>query len=166
MLTTRDIEDLIGGRKTIVQKTPSRGYREEHLYKRCDLELEAVSDSVGKFTVFTRQNTEFIENFSIGLRCTTNDPTLRTITLVRYNGPHGESSRQPDGHYSKPHIHRITEAQIESGSSEPEAMHREITDRYTTFETALFAFLNDVGVENYLTYFPELLQSRLFDGCE
>ena len=52
-------------------------------------------DGSAMFRVFIRQNTNFIENFSIGLLYHTGDRMLRTIALVRYNGPHGETSPEP-----------------------------------------------------------------------
>ena len=73
--------------------------------------------------------------------------------MVRYNGPHGESSRDPDGHYASPHIHRITQAESAKGSVEPPEKHRELTDRYDTFEEALLVFFSDIGVSNYAEYF-------------
>ena len=164
MITDRDIQDLIQLPKIIGSKTPSAGYKEENGHRRCELDLQAMSDDDITFAVFIRQNNRFIENFSIGLRYHTGDKALGTITLVRYNGPHGESSRQPDGHYATPHIHRITEAEIESGSREPQERCREITDRYGTFEQALIAFFDDTATSNRDKYFPEMLQMRLFNG--
>ena len=96
------------------------------------------------------------------MRYQTNDRMLGSVTLVRYNGPHGETSRSQDGHYAKPHIHRITAQEIESGSIQPQESHRENTDRYNTLEEALSIFFFDVGVINYSDYFPELLQRSLF----
>ena len=87
-----------------------------------------------------------------------------TITLVRYNGPHGEINRHSDGHYNKPHIHRITAAEIASGSTEPQESHREITTRYGTFEQALLVFFDDIAAPDSGQYFSELLQGRLFNG--
>ncbi len=162
MLTDRQIRELIARPKVIVKKEPVRGYKEENHHRRCDLELETTPSSDDEFTVFTRQNIVFIENFSIGLRYQTNDPKLGTVTLVRYNGPHGEYSRHPDGHYAVPHIHRITATEIASGSTQPQERDREITDRYSTFENALVVFFADIGATNYGEYFPELLQGRLF----
>ena len=105
ILSDQQIQDLLDLPKAITRKTPAReAYREENSQKRCDLELEALSDDDAKFLVFIRQSSKFIENFSIGLRYQTNIKSLGTITLIRYNGPHGESSRQPDGHYAKSHI--------------------------------------------------------------
>ena len=162
MLTDQQIRDLIARPKEIVKKEPVRGYKEENRHKRCDLELETMPSSDHKFTVFTRQNMAFIENFSIGLRYQTNDPKLGTITLVRYNGPHGEYSLHPDGHYAQPHIHRITATEIASGNTQPQERDREITNRYSTFEAALVVFFGDIGTINYGAYFPELLQGSLF----
>ena len=104
------------------------------------------------------------DNFSIGLRYETRDRSLGTITLVRYNGPHGDTSRHPDGHYAKPHIHRITASEIASGSIHPQESHREITDRYATYEQALIVFFNDIATYDHTVYFPGLGQGRLFNG--
>ena len=102
MLTDEQIRYLVNCSKTILRKEPARGYREDNRHLRCDLELVSTEGNSTAFKVFIRQSTEFIENFSIGLLYSSNDPTLGTITLVRYNGPHGETSRDPDGHYAKP----------------------------------------------------------------
>ena len=162
MLTDRQIRDLIACPKVIVKKELVRGYKKKNHHQRCDLALETMPSSDEKFTVFTRQNIMFIENFSIGLRYQTNDPKLGTITLVRYNGPHGEYSRPPDGHYAQPHIHRITATEIASGNTQPQERDRKITSRYSTFENALVVFFGDIGATNYGGYFPELLQGSLF----
>ena len=164
MLTDHDIQTLIELPKLIVAKDPSKGYRDDRGYKRCDLDLLDKTECSLKFAVFVRQNTNFVENFSIGLRYQTGDSKLRTITLVRYNGPHGEYSRDPDGHYATPHIHRITAAEIASGSVQPQESDRKITNRYSTFEQALMVFLGDFAVSNRENFFPELLQGRLFNG--
>ncbi len=164
MLKDREIQDLIKLPKSITSKTPAEGYREEDGHKRCDLALEATEVNGAKFRVFIRQNNEFIENFSIGLRYRTGDRALGTIMLVRYNGPHGETSRQPDGHYATPHTHHMTAAELSTGNSQPQERKREFTDRYSTYEEALRTFFNDIAVVNYDEYFPESLQPRLFDG--
>lgn len=163
MLTDQEIQDLIRSPKEIKEKIPVRGYKEDNGHKRCNLKLESAEDEEVKlFSVFIRQNSFFLENFSIGLRYQTNDRMLGSMTLVRYNGPHGETSRSQDGHYAEPHIHRITAGEIESGSIQPQESHREITNRYNTLEEALSIFFSDVGVINYSDCFPELLQRSLF----
>lgn len=164
MLTDREIQDLIKLPKRITSRTPAEGYKEEARNKRCDLALEATEENGASFRVFIRQNTEFIENFSIGLRYQTGDRALGTIVLVRYNGPHGETSRQPDGHFAKPHTHLMTEAELSTGNSQPQERKREFTDQYGTYEEALRVFFDDIAVVNYDEYFPETIQPRLFDG--
>lgn len=164
MLINREIEHLIRQPKRITSKDPAIGYRESHRQRRCDLRLESGAGETGHFLVFVRQSLEFIENFSIGLRYLTGDPSIRTVTLTRYNGPHGESSFSHDGHFAQPHIHRITELEMNSGSSHPQERHRQITDHYLTFEECQLAFFSDAGVANYRDYFPDLVQGRLFNG--
>lgn len=164
MLADHEIERLIGLPKDIVSKTPSVGYRSENRNRRCELELTASSSSDIKFTVFIRRNDKFIENFSIGLRYKTKDRTLGTVTLVRYNGPHGEANRGPGGHFGRPHIHRVTATELAEGNREPQERHREITDRYSTYEQALLVFFADIAASNHLDYFGELRQLELFNG--
>lgn len=161
-LTDQDIEELIQLPKSIKTKSPSSGYREDGGHKRCDLDLHAVSDTRITFTVFIRQNSQFIENFSIGLQYQTNRRVPGTITLIRYNGPHGDSSRHFDGHYHKPHIHRIAAEEIRSGSIQPQEKYREVTTRYRTFEEALVRFFDDVKVSDISQHFEDISQGRLF----
>ena len=162
MLTDQEIQDLIESPKSITEKVPVNGYKEEFGHKRCSLKLETTENDGKAFSVFVRQNSYFLENFSIGLCYQTNHSVLGTITLVRYNGPHGETSRTPDGHYAQPHIHRLTAEEMESGSVQPQESHRQLTDRYSTLEDALVVFFFDVGVTNYPDYFPELIQGNFF----
>ena len=163
-MTDNDIERLIYLPKTIQAKNPAVGYREVNEQRRCDLDLRATSEDGPSFSVFVRQNLVFNENFSIGLRYFTGDRRLGTLTLTRYNGPHGEYSRHPDGHFAQPHIHRITEAEIASGSSEPQEQNRVITNKYSTFEQALFIFFSEIAATNFASHFPKLDQPRLFSG--
>ena len=164
MLTNDEIQGLITTPKKITDKSPARSYREEDGYRRGSLTLESVGSEIERFSVFIRQNIQFIENYSIGLRYQIKDKDLGSVTLIRYNGPHGESSRDEDGHFGKSHIHRITAEELQSGSIQPQESHREITDRYSTFENALVVFFQDAGVTNWKDYFPELSQGTLFDG--
>ncbi len=162
MLTRQRIQELIETPKTIVGKRPSRGYREESGNRRCDLELRSDGHEGLDFTVFVRQNLKFAENFSIGLRYRADLP-LGAITLLRYNGPHGESSRAPDGHFAKPHIHRVTEQDLASGSTQPQERDRTVTSRYATLDQALRVFFTDTHVLNHAKYFAYDKQLELFD---
>lgn len=163
MLTDDDIRDLISLPKVIEKRDPASGYREEYGHRRCRLYLRAKSESGETFRVFIRQNMKFTDNFSVGLTYLTGDSRMGRITLTRYNGPHGEYSRDPDGHFAAPHIHRITEEEIASGSDQPEELHREITDRYTTFDQALRTFFTDIAADGFESHFPKSIQARMFD---
>ena len=158
-MTDQEILELIVCPKTITNRHPTHGYHAHNLQNRCDLDLQ-TSDG-REFKVFIRQDTEFIENFSIGLRFRTNSRQLGLITIARYNGPHGETSHAPDGHYALPHIHRITARELASGSIQPQEKDREITDRYRSLEQALAVFFDDTGITNASEHFPELRQGRL-----
>ena len=164
MLNDQQIQDLISQPKRIVEKDPARGYRDEHRQRRCDLQLERVSDGKLCFSVFVRQNLTFVENFSVGLRYRTENPGVPIVILTRYNGPHGEFGIQPDQHYAQPHIHRVTEVEMNSGSAHPQEKFRALTDRYSTLEECLRTFFADASVQNCSDYFPDLGQGSLFDG--
>ena len=160
MLTDEQIKDLIAVPKRIVNRSP---YRLGDNDRRCELELVSEEDGYPAFRAFVRQHVRFFRNFSIGLRCEAREGKLTTITLARYNGPHGETSRSQDGHYALPHIHYITESEIARGHSSPQETHRDVTARYSNFEEALRTFFEDTSTMNYVDYFPELGQGRLFD---
>lgn len=162
-MTEAELDELISCPKQITRATPARGYEEADGYKRKKLEVEGTESAGGVYSVFIRQNAEFIENFSIGLRYNTKKKHMGTVTLVRYNGPHGEESRSEDGHYAVPHIHRITADEMNSGNTEPQEKHREITDRFSSLEEALVVFFKEVGVQDYSKHFPELSQPKLGD---
>ena len=161
-MTDDEIAQMISVPKTIASKTPAKGYRDYNGHRRCDVELRSESLDDGTFSAFVRQNLTFIENFSIGLRYRREDAALGTITLVRYNGPHGELRKGRDGHFALPHIHRITEQELASGSVQPQEKHREPTDRYSTLEQALVVFFKDIGVSEIDPWFPDRTQGVLF----
>ena len=163
MFTDQEIEGLVTRPKRITGREPARGYLEENRQRRCDLQLESMPDGAARFEAFIRQSTVFTENFTVGLRYLNYGSMPSRFNLVRYNGPHGESSHQEDGHYAKSHIHRITASEVNSGSAQPKERAREITDRYSTFESALVVFFQDIGVTNFTDYFPESLQGRMFN---
>ena len=155
--TDEEIQRLILSTKYIVDKIPAREFREEHNHKRCRLVLATEMAAAEKpFEIFINQHNDFVENFSIGLRYKTNDAQLGTITLIRYNGAHGLDARTADGHFTSPHIHSISAADILAGRSEPQRV--EITHKYTKFKEAMLAFFRDLGVNNYLEYFPDIQQ--------
>ena len=84
-------------------------------------------------------------------------------TIIRRRPSHGY--REENGsRYAKPHIHRITQQEITSGSTQPQERDRAITDQYATLEQALWDFFNHANVSNHNEYFREIAQMSLFDG--
>ncbi len=126
VLTDDDIARLIGLPKIVVNQTPSTGYSEVDNYRRRNLDLRAESDPSQRFSVFIRQNMTFIENYTIGLQYPTSYRITGTITLVRYNGPHGEEAMSPDGHFARPHIHYLTAQELAEGYLQPREKRREL----------------------------------------
>ena len=147
-----------------MSKVPVRGLREESGHRRCNLTLHAPTDSTVRFEVFIRQTLRYIENFSLGLIYHPRDKGHGAITLVRYNGAHGEQMLTPDGHYAQPHIHYLTAEELARGYLQPRALRRVLTDRFSTLEDAIPVFLQDIGVSNVNTYFEDLTQGKLFNG--
>ena len=164
MLTDQEIQELIQLPKIIIGKRPVINFREENGHRRCDLDLQSSEGIRLAFPVFIRQNIRFSDNFSIGLRYVVNEGKLTTVTLARYNGPHGETSRTPDGHYAQSHIHYLTKDELAGGHATPQERHRVLTDEYTTFEEAIRVFFRNTSTSNYGDFFPAALQGRLFDG--
>lgn len=145
---------LIQAPKIIESRNPAIGYLEETIQRRCELRLRSSDGSGQAFSVFIRQNIRFARNFSVGLRYTPSANRPAAITLVRYNGPHGETSRTPGGHHTQPHIHYLTAADLAAGHTQPTEQRREITTRYQTLEEALPVFFTDTAILNYRDYFP------------
>ena len=98
-----------------------------------------------------------MENFSIGLIYQFSG-FKNDLNLVRYNGPH--DSKTP--HHLHPHIHQMTEEDIQSGSLNPKPTYLEITNKYNSLEEGLVVFFKDIKVINWREYFPELEQGELF----
>lgn len=161
MLTNKQIEELIRCPKEVVEAHPKNGMLEDRrsaFIKRRNLKLEAVNDD-SEFEIFIRQNTVFIEQFSIGLLYKTNDKIMGRLLLMRYNGEHGQSDWSKDGHYQAFHIHKITEKLLKDGVFEPKEI--EITRDFQSFDEAVNKFIQAVNIKNYKTYFPHA-EKQLF----
>ncbi len=165
MLSNREIDELIKCPKIIIDASPKHGMgidRKNSFVKRKNLNLKSTAKDC-TFDLFIRQNTLLIEDFSIGLLYKTEDKIFGKITLIRYNGEHGQSDWSKDNHYSAFHIHRITEELLIKGIYEPKEI--ELTDKFSTFDSALNLFLKFVNVKNITEYFPHYEeQLSLFKG--
>ena len=163
-MTEQELAELRELPKTIQSKNPRQGFREEAGHWRSDLVLLGNSYPGSRFEVFLRQNVKYIENFSLGLIYLASESDRGALTLVRYNGAHGEETWTSDGHFAQPHIHYLTAEELAQGYLQPRVSRRVLTNSYATWEEAIPIFLRDIGVTNVDTYFEELLQRRLFNG--
>ena len=182
-MTNKEIKELVECSKKIEEKNPREGYKANGAYKRCDLTLSSAEnmpdktkDSVSQkiedskksddsnileFHVFIRQNQNYMENFSIGLIYKFSG-FKNGLNFVRYNGPHDSDSKIP--HHLYPHIHQMTEEDIQSGSLNPKPTKVKKTNKYNSLEEGLVVFFKDIKVINWREYFPELEQGDLFNG--
>jgi len=158
MLNDREIKELIACQKSIERSEPKHGMQTDGRFNRRSMELKSA-DQKHSFTMFIRQSTELIEDFSIGLVYKSLDKEKGSVNLIRFNGSHGEVDWSKDGHYSAFHIHRVSESLLNQGNREPKEI--ELTHRYSTLESALAEFFKEIKLENWQAYFPELKQMTL-----
>lgn len=159
MRTNNTIEELIKCPKYIFDANPSQGMaidKKSALIKRKNLYLKS-EDKKKQFSVFMRQNTMLIEQFSIGLLYKFESLNYRKITLVRYNGAHGQTDWSKDNHYSAFHIHYLSDELIKKRIFEPKLI--EITNTYNTFHSALPQFFDYVNIVNFIDFFPNIKNS-------
>lgn len=152
------INELILCRKKIIA-SPKPNNKSNGLHKETNVELQS-EDNRYRFTVFIREHTELLENFTIGLVFHPEDGDSKII--VRYNGNHGRHTNQiskeiVDGF----HIHKLTQKALELGmKGENQATH---TNTYASARDAMFCFFKDLNITNFQDYFPELLQTTLLN---
>lgn len=111
MIYTDDfLTDLINCPKLFL--TPPRKELLQHdLFLRDDFKLTSV-DKKNTFLIFIRKSTEFMEDFSIGLRWEIIDEA-GTIPLFRCNGKHGGTKVHP--HHVYCHIHKSRSEDLNNG---------------------------------------------------
>ena len=178
MISNQEIQGLIKCPKYIYKKEPKNKYKEERGQRKSTLFLKSNQDLLKKskikeseilnqspapkkldFKVFIRQNQEFTDNFSIGL-------VFKGLNLIRYNGAHDsgiveDNKKDKKEHHPIPHIHLMTEENINSGSSNPKPQKVEKTKKYNNMEEGLLAFFKDLKISNWPEYFPNLHQRSL-----
>lgn len=156
--TNELLEQLRSCEKKII--SPPGDFKEERGHRKQDFEMMSIDDE-HHFIGFTRQNLHFTENFSVGLLYNPKSEREK-ITLVRYNGPHGENIEIE--HHESFHIHYATAERINSGKKAEG--HVETTDRYGSFEDAIQVFVKTINLreQDRKQYFPPPTgQAFLFD---
>jgi len=147
----QEIQELICCPKT-VHEPPRKTMKEERGHLRNEMIVRSADEKF-KFRVFMRINQKFNENFSIGLDYFPDDEP-GSITLLRYNGPHGEHISFP--HHVLYHIHK-TNAECVNTGLKPE---RNIiaADNYASFQEALRQFLKDINLTDAAKHFPSVFE--------
>jgi len=159
--TDEEIERLIRCAKRVVQP-PRKTMRDRQGSLRNEMTIESVEEG-RHFYVFMRQNIDFNENFSIGLRFLASDGGQQ-ICLIRFNGPHAHRELKSDSEQShwhaSFHIHKAKVENISAGLKEDQFAFK--TDRYASFQEAQAEFFREINLTDALDYFP-LLGQLSFD---
>ena len=154
LISNERLEELITTEK-VIENSPKRHFKVEKCQRRNDFDVYAPA--IGEhFHVFMRQNTILSENFSVGLQW---QVEKELVTIFRCNGIHGGNRNIP--HHLVPHIHKLnlSEAAKEHFT---ENVAQE-TSEYTTFDGAIYYFLNHCKIKGAEEYFPFFHQISLFD---
>ncbi|MDR3764237.1 MAG: hypothetical protein P4M01_09105 [Acidobacteriota bacterium] len=121
---------------------------------------ENQAEHPGAFSMFLRQNEDFPENFSIGLKYHPNDGRSEII-LLRCNGKHGMFNKTgvPDHPHFDFHVHRATEVALAAGlRAESRA---EKCEEFASLEEALQYFVVAINLEqkDANKHFPKSTQA-------
>ena len=156
-ISRHQFNKLISCSKEIV--SPSRPkFDEKNGSRHMNLKLYSTAEDL-YFRMFLRQSTIFLENFSVGLIWTVQESNI-CITLLRCNGPHGGNKNCAYHHV--PHIHRLNlELATENTFKENDV---EMTQVYSTFDSAIYHFCTMCHIQNAQVYFPEVYNLSLFES--
>jgi hypothetical protein len=111
VFTDNLIQELISCPKKITDSPKqAKGWGSQSTKREFWMESE---DGLHKFKGYINQNTNFPENFSIGLVYYPRDEKGK-VCLLRCNGPHGDHIGAPE-HHLKCHIHTVLARDIADG---------------------------------------------------
>ncbi len=152
------IDELLNCEKKIIA-SPTPKNKSNGMHKETGMTLEST-DGNYRFSVFVREHTQLMEIFSVGLVFIPDGSP--SIILVRYNGDHGEHKNQLTGEvFTGCHKHRLSEKALQIGLKGEN--NAEKTNDYSTVKEAMRVFFAELKVINYTDYFPELLQTEMFN---
>ena len=152
-MTKDTIENLIYCSKMIVDKPKKKMIQDQRNNYTMRNEFTCASlDGEHKFEVFMRYNTELPNVFSIGLKYFSEEGS---IIICRYNGKHHHRNKVHDkNEFNDYHIHMLYDHQLaDDTSSSIDAIE---TNKYITFDEALYAFLIDCKIQDWSSVFPDL----------
>ena len=162
--TQAELDQLIACAKEI-SEAPAKELWLDGAHWRNDAKLVASDETKGSFSLFLRKNSDFPENFSVGLIYNSNDGRP-SIQLLRCNGKHGvfNNGSNPTHPHWDYHIHRASEEAMEAGFK-PEK-YAETTTEFASYEEALQYFIRAVNINigDSSKHFPVVIQANLFEG--
>ncbi len=158
IFTSAFINELLHCDKKIIS-SPSQKNKSSNMYKQTNIAIEST-DGRYKFSVFINEHLQLLEIFSVGLVYIHEDIGYTIIT--RYNGDHGQHKNQLTGEkFPGFHIHTLTPAALEAGLKGEN--HAEQTTKFATLKEAMRVFFTDLHILNYSEFYPELMQTELFN---
>ncbi len=120
----------------------SVNWRTREGHDRADLNVEG--DDGHLFSIKLRRNQFNEKDFSVIL-CVEVSNSNVTFRLRRYNGHHTHRNKIENERFRDFHIHTATERYQERGFDEDG--YAQVTDRYSSFATALRCLIEDCGFE-------------------
>jgi hypothetical protein len=117
-------------------------WRSREGHDRADLDVEGENGNL--FSVKLRRNQYNEKDFSLIL-CVEVPNSNVTFRLRRYNGYHTHRNKIENERFRDFHIHTATELYQERGFDEDG--YAQVTDRYSSFATALRCLIEDCGFE-------------------
>jgi hypothetical protein len=149
------LNELISCPKSI---TPSQKFKFEETNGSRRMNLKLYSEKLDThYQMRLRQSLTFGEDFSILLIWNAREVSA-DITILRCNGPHGGNRKYK--HHFMPHIHRLNLELAARNIFKEDVV--ELTEEYTTFESAIYHFCSICNIQNAEKYFPEQYNVPLF----
>lgn len=145
-MTDQKIAELLSLPKKV--KNPSARSKDKPGHQQTDYHIETV-DGRYQFTLYLRQSTRELDDFSCGLKWEAKDGEV--VSLVRYNGSSHvhTNALERDAFDFVCHIHQATERYIVKGKR-PDGF-AEQTDRYKTLKGALHCLIEDCSISGLRT---------------
>jgi len=141
--TNDEIQSLVEESKPVPEDAFSPvNWRSREGHDRADLDVEGKDGHL--FSVKLRRNQFNEKDFSVIL-CVEVPNSNVTFRLRRYNGRHTHRNKIENERFRDFHIHTATERYQERGFDEDG--YAQVTDRYSSFATALRCLLEDCGFE-------------------
>ena len=146
------VDALISSNKKVITPPKKVDYADPKSTLILRNDFTCQSDDGKEFEIFMRHNLQLPFIFSIGLMYKSSEGTF---ILCRYNGKHFHKNKIGDTRsFDNFHIHKLYDSQFQNNTWSK--LDADITDKYITYEVALYYFLNDCHIDKWERYFPNL----------